>query len=202
MTAFTDAGTKPSDRAGRERAFISAAAKLFALHGYEATTTREIARMAGCAEGLISRYFNGKAGLLLALIQMHIAEEMEELSDTLVAAPTIEEEIQQLIDWEMTHMWGDRDFLKVMIPQLMLNPKLGEEIIRAGPVRRASVMTERLRKYQKGQELPEEELRALAEAIGALGFIFGFMDPTARLEDRGHARQTALTIGTILARGL
>jgi len=193
--------TKPTDRAARERAFIQAAAKLFASRGYEATTTREIARAAGCAEGLISRYFNGKAGLLLALIQLHIAEETEELNDTPPAA-TIDEEIRQLIEWELTHMGADRDFLKVMIPQLMVNPKLGEEVIRAGPVRRTNVMTERLRKYPEGQALPEDELRAMAEAIGCLGFIFGFMDPTARLEDPDRARQTALTIGRMLARSL
>lgn len=193
--------TKASDRAGRERAFILAAAKLFASRGYEATTTREIAKTAGFAEGLISRYFNGKAGLLLALIQMHISEEMAELNDTVPAA-TIEEEIQRLIEWELAHMWGDRDFLKVMIPQLMLNPKLGEEIIRVGPVHRTTVMMERLRRYEKGRNLPEEELRAIAEAIGCLGFVFGFMDPTARVEDPVRARQTALTIGRILGRSL
>jgi len=57
------------DRAGKQQALIVAALKLFASKGYDATTTREIAACAGCAEGLIHRYFSGKAGLLPALME-------------------------------------------------------------------------------------------------------------------------------------
>ena len=56
------------DRAGKKQALIDAALKLFASKGFDTTTTREIAACAGCAEGLIHRYFNGKAGLLPALV--------------------------------------------------------------------------------------------------------------------------------------
>jgi AcrR family transcriptional regulator len=58
------------NRVVRERALLAAASKLFASRGYEATTTREIAARAGCAEGLIHRYFKSKAGLLLAITKM------------------------------------------------------------------------------------------------------------------------------------
>ncbi len=63
------------DRAGKQQALMLAAAKLFAHRGYEVTTTREIAARAGCAEGLIHRYFKGKAGLFLALIHSRVARE-------------------------------------------------------------------------------------------------------------------------------
>ena len=58
------------DRAGKKQALIDAALKLFASKGYDATTTREIAACAGCAEGLIHRYFSSKAGLLPALMEL------------------------------------------------------------------------------------------------------------------------------------
>jgi AcrR family transcriptional regulator len=45
------------DRAGKQRALMMAALHLFAAKGFEATSTREIAAAAGCAEGLIHRYF-------------------------------------------------------------------------------------------------------------------------------------------------
>jgi hypothetical protein len=61
------------DRAGKQRALMLAALRLFATKGYEATTTREIASAAGCAEGLIHRYFKGKAGLLPALVEYQIS---------------------------------------------------------------------------------------------------------------------------------
>jgi AcrR family transcriptional regulator len=202
VTTGSQEKAKQLDRAGRERALILAAAKLFATRGYEATTTREIAKTAGCAEGLISRYFRGKAGLLVAIIRMHISEEMLELKSILPPAGTVEEEILQLIAWEVDHMWEEREFIKVMMPRLLLDPAAGKEVIQLGPVRRTELMTERLRRHEKGRALPEEEIRALAEAIGSLGLIFGFLNPVARVEDRERAKATALTIGRMLARSL
>src|SRR5436309_15559789 len=63
----TPGSTRTRDRSAKQQALIVAALKLFAEKGYEVTTTREIAACAGCAEGLIHRYFGGKAGLLTAL---------------------------------------------------------------------------------------------------------------------------------------
>ena len=62
-------GKRSHDRAAKKQALIRAALGLFAAKGYEVTTTREIAASAGCAEGLIHRYFSGKAGLLAAMIE-------------------------------------------------------------------------------------------------------------------------------------
>jgi AcrR family transcriptional regulator len=57
------------DRKATERALLLAAAKLFALKGYEATRTLEIAKEAGANEALILRYFGGKEGLLISLMK-------------------------------------------------------------------------------------------------------------------------------------
>ena len=65
--------SRTRDRAGKKQALIVAALKLFASKGFDATTTREIAASAGCAEGLIHRYFNGKAGLLPALMEYRVS---------------------------------------------------------------------------------------------------------------------------------
>jgi len=45
-------------------AVLEAAQHLFALHGYENTTVREIADAAGITERTLYRYFDGKEGLL------------------------------------------------------------------------------------------------------------------------------------------
>jgi len=64
----------------KQEALVRAASELFASRGYEAATTQEIAAYAGCAEGLIHRYFRGKKGLLLALIEGRVSRELLELS--------------------------------------------------------------------------------------------------------------------------
>jgi len=57
-----------SERARRSEALIDSATRAFARNGFEAATTRQIAAEAGCSEGLIHRYFGGKAGLLDAVL--------------------------------------------------------------------------------------------------------------------------------------
>ncbi len=190
------------DRAGKQQALILAATKLFAHRGYEATTTREIAVYAGCAEGLIHRYFKGKAGLLLALIQSRVSQEVEDLNERLPLAPTLEEEFLQLVDWEVEHMWKDRDFLRVIIPRAFLDPAQGRLLKRVGASRHAPAIVERLKQFKKCQSLPAEEIGGLAEFIKVLGFEYGFMHPLVLRQDRGCARKIAATVADILLRGI
>jgi len=92
MIAAPSVYKRKRNRAARERALVLAAGKLFASRGYDAATTREIAALAGCAEGLIHRYFKGKAGLLAALIQHRGTQEVVDLNERLPLAPTVEDE--------------------------------------------------------------------------------------------------------------
>src|SRR5271167_531923 len=89
------------DRAAKKQALIRAALGLFASKGYEVTTTREIAASAGCAEGLIHRYFKGKAGLLAAMIEHRVSKEGSSVSHPSQPAPSLEDEFLQLVDREV-----------------------------------------------------------------------------------------------------
>lgn len=57
------------DRTTTEAKLIEAAKAVFSQMGYEGATTRMIAQKAGINQSLISRYFDGKYGLLIALIK-------------------------------------------------------------------------------------------------------------------------------------
>lgn len=60
---------KTKDRATTEAKLIEAAETIFSQVGYEAATTRMIAQAAGINLSLINRYFDGKYGLLIALVK-------------------------------------------------------------------------------------------------------------------------------------
>jgi AcrR family transcriptional regulator len=71
-------GDTPTDRpptarqrmaAARREQILETALKLFAERGFDATSTRQIAREVGVAEGLIFHYFPTKASLLAAILQ-------------------------------------------------------------------------------------------------------------------------------------
>ena len=186
------------NRAARERALISAARKLFASRGFEPTTTREIAAEAGCAEGLIHRYFNGKAGLLLAIIRERVSQEVSDLSDKRWLAATLEDEIVQLIEWEVDRMWEDREFLKVVVPRALLDPAFGQVITHLVAAERGLAIADRLKRLKECQSLGEEEIDALANSVGVIGFMFGFMRPVVLRQDRDHAKRMAATIGRMI----
>ncbi|HUK23481.1 MAG TPA: helix-turn-helix domain-containing protein [Terriglobales bacterium] len=190
------------DRHAREQALVAAAAKLFASQGYDLTTTRQIAARAGCAEGLIHRYFHGKAGLLFALIQSRVSKEVAGLSERLRRAPSLEEELLQLVDWEIERMWDDRDFLRVIIPRALLDRSQGKILNRVGTSRHVPAIAERLRQFPQCRKLSAERLEALAEFIKTLGMMYGFMHPMVLRQDRKRARRSAVAITRILAANL
>jgi AcrR family transcriptional regulator len=55
--------------AARREQILETALKLFAERGFDATSTRQIAREVGIAEGLIFHYFPTKASLLTAILE-------------------------------------------------------------------------------------------------------------------------------------
>jgi len=190
------------NRAGKQDALIQAALKLFATKGYEATKTREIAAAAGCAEGLIHRYFHGKAGLLTAIIEDHYSAEIADLDRQLQAGDDLESEFVQMVLWEVERFWERRDFLKVFIPRAFVDPAAAAALRRAVILMRAGAILERLQRYKVCTRLPQDEVQVLAQAVGMLGLVFGFMRPMVLGQDRSSATQTAALMAKLMVRSV
>ena len=186
------------NRPAREQALIAAATRLFATKGYDATTTREIAAEAGCAEGLIHRYFQGKEGLLFAIIRSRTSGDT--LDTITKPALSLREEFMHLVESELERMWQDREFFRVLMPRAFLDANLGHVLNRVGPLRRANKIRERLRTACNGNNVSDHEVEALTQFIGSMGFLFGFLRPVVLGEDRTRARAVALATAEIFAR--
>ncbi|MGB7584604.1 MAG: TetR/AcrR family transcriptional regulator [Terriglobales bacterium] len=190
------------DRAATQQALIQAALRLFASKGYESTTTREIAASAGCAEGLIHRYFHGKAGLLPALVEYQIAQELVEIRHRPRSADGLEEEFIQLVAWEIEYLWKQRDFLRVFISRALVDPSVTRVMNRAFLSSRTRAVMNLLKRHRQCASLPRGDLDALAQSVGMFGLVFGFMRPIVLGQDRARARKMAATLAPILVRGL
>jgi len=186
----------------RQQALISAAAELFASRGYEAATTKEIAAFAGCAEGLIHRYFGGKRGLLLGLIDRRASQEVAELAHHWPLAPSFAEEYLQLLQWEIERMWQDRNFLRVIMSRALVEPNFGKVLSIVGSSRHVPAFVERLTHFEQFRVLPEAERDGLAQSIKVLGLVFGFMRPALLGQDRAASQTLAMTIATMTVRGI
>src|SRR5438046_8874555 len=132
MTLVQPAVKRKRNGPAREEALVAAASKFFASRGYVSSTTRDIAAAAGCAEGLIHRYFGGNEGLLLALLKCQVSQEVVDLA-TLPLAPTMADEAVQLVEWAVERTWQDRDCCKVVLPSAWLHHAMGHLITGLGP---------------------------------------------------------------------
>jgi AcrR family transcriptional regulator len=193
--------TKQSrSRSGKQKALISAATSLFAQRGYEATTTREIAMRAGCAEGLIHRYFGGKSGLLLDIVRQHVAADKATRIER-PASATLEAEIRKLMDWQLDHLWTEREFLRVAFSCAILHPRLGKLLGKYMPAR-TELIAQRLRRYWNRRFSNDDDIELLARSLISLSFDFGFMRPTILRQNREHTKKLARRAANLLSRSI
>src|SRR3712207_4692738 len=105
------AGARRRDKAATKQALLDAAVEEFARRGYDAATTREVAAAAGVNEGLIQRYFGGKQGLLLAIVQGFCGEGQRGACTLAPRRDELKAEIQGFLCGELRHAWENRDFM-------------------------------------------------------------------------------------------
>lgn len=188
-------GKRIRDSAAKRQALILAALGLFASKGYEATTTREIAAAAECAEGLIHRYFKGKAGLLAALIECRTSPDKGiDSAHQLHTALNLEDEFLALVNQEVESVWENRDFFRVLIPRAIVDPAVGAAINKALVSARAKAIADRLQRCGSGTTLEPHAIDGLAQIVGLLGFAFGFVRPVLLRQDRARAKKMATTL--------
>ncbi|MEU6893822.1 helix-turn-helix domain-containing protein [Streptomyces sp. NPDC046557] len=70
-----DQARRHGDRPPREE-LLCAAAELFTVHGYAATTTRNVAERAGMRQATMYHYFRGKEELLAELLESTVAPSL------------------------------------------------------------------------------------------------------------------------------
>lgn len=106
------------DRALTEVKLISAAEKIFSIHGYDGATTRMIAQEADVNIALINRYFDGKFGLLLKIIEIKSIEFNKSTEDTPTQKTFSKECFQYLLSRLRLHH-KDENFFKIVVVQYL-----------------------------------------------------------------------------------
>lgn len=112
---------KVKDRSVSEQKLIEAADEIFSKHGFYGATTREIANKAGLNLALIARYFDGKYGLLLAVLDRKINAPRE----TMLGEPkeTFVDECNSYASYRFFEMTNDLNFFKIVIAKFLTDEK-------------------------------------------------------------------------------
>ena len=132
-------GNTPTDRrptvrqrmaAARREQILETALKLFAERGFDATSTRQIAKEVGVAEGLIFHYFPTKASLLTAILEDRLEgrrafrTRLRPLLDDAGGKPAPEVLGAVASGWLAT-LRRDEEFIVVLFAAAQTNPEVG-----------------------------------------------------------------------------
>jgi AcrR family transcriptional regulator len=106
---------------------LQAALQLFAKHGYEGTTTKDLAKSAGVAEGTLFRHFNSKKAIL---IEVATAGWVDILTDLLTELSEMGsyKAVSQVMRRRMLNMRKNSDLMRVCFIEAQYHPELRESI--------------------------------------------------------------------------
>jgi AcrR family transcriptional regulator len=117
-------------RADAERRIAEAALEAFADRGYNATTTSEIARQAGVAEGTIFRYYPTKKDLLISVVAPVVAQFLAPMVrrnlEAILTAPhdTPESFMRAVLADRLALVRDHPSIMRVLAQEIPINPEL------------------------------------------------------------------------------
>jgi AcrR family transcriptional regulator len=160
---------------------LDVALALFAEHGYDGTSTRQIATAAGVTEGLIFKYFPTKRDLLRAVIERHApCPEAIDLERCFGGMP-VEEALVRVFNGMADHLWENRLFVRMVIMESYRQGEAFQElmtIMERGPCFLRRLLDERVARG----EIALPDTAAAAALLG--GSVFAFFQ---KHQHRGEA---------------
>ncbi|QDK38890.1 TetR/AcrR family transcriptional regulator [Bdellovibrio sp. NC01] len=143
--------TKKRDRSASEERLLEAAEEVFAKLGFKGATTRMIADKAKVNESLIGRYFDGKMGLLISLIEKHVETEKYPMCELgYPPQATVRAELTKFIEAMYSkHCQKDKEFFKIVLSQSLTDPKFLKRLRNIIPKKMNPLLHERLLELQK-----------------------------------------------------
>jgi AcrR family transcriptional regulator len=155
--------SRQQQAAARREQILRTALKLFAAQGFDATSTRQIAKEAGIAEGLIFHYFPTKASLLTAILTDRLesrrafrSELRSLLEDAGGAAPEV---LLAVASGWLATLRRDEEIIVVLFTTAQTNPEVREawqELIREGTELLTGYLAARVEAGELRRDLPLE----------------------------------------------
>lgn len=170
---------KTRDRAASTRALLDAGIKAFSAKGYDAATTKEIARLAGLNEQLITRYFGGKMGLLVAVYRDLLEHQEDDLAyEASPRQATVPLEIAHFLAHKNRHFRATDKLMTIMLVRLLIDQETAAHYDLSFMYRMSTVLAKRLRVFQReGRIRPDCDTLQVSESVMAQAFVDLFLTP-------------------------
>jgi AcrR family transcriptional regulator len=116
----------PAEAQTRQR-ILEAAQHLFAAHGFDGTTTRDLAQTAGIAEGTLFRYFPNKKAILVEVATNGWVDILTDLLTELSEMGSYKA-IAQVMRRRMWNLRKNADIMRVCFMEVQFHPDLRDRI--------------------------------------------------------------------------
>ncbi len=180
---------------------LDAALDIFSKNGYDAATTRNIAKKAGVNESLIHRYFKSKLGLFLALRQ-HFRANLTKQFLSYEASENLEEELVRFMKSRLQGTKREKKFLKLAISQAILNPKVREDVQKYANLK-PPALVERFDKLRRiGQIRMDADLDQIIDILHLVGFSFSCLIDIIECMPKEGSEKMIRTAVKLLSEGL
>ncbi|NJL51603.1 MAG: TetR/AcrR family transcriptional regulator [Hydrococcus sp. SU_1_0] len=125
--AWRETRQNPQTEDDTRTKILQAALQLFAKRGYEGTTTKDLAKSAGVAEGTLFRHFTSKKAIL---IEVATAGWVDILTDLLTELSEMGsyQAVSQVMRRRMLNMRKNSDLMRVCFIEAQYHPELRESI--------------------------------------------------------------------------
>lgn len=209
LASEESATCRKRDREGSCRRLLDAGLEIFSKYGYDAATTKLVAKEAGINESLINRYFEGKEGLLRELIHQFFESEKASGAFQYPAGKTVEQELLNFSIAMFDHLAKVNKFFKVVISRAIVDPKIADDMKCRADDGIVGLLAVRLMSFQKAGAIRADVDVGRASALvkntcfstGFLGhFVMGLDIDYVRATLAEFARDYALGISAKRAR--
>src|SRR5690606_8707988 len=154
-------------------------------------------------EQLIQRYFGGKEGLLLTLIQQFGQREHQSCSAQPPPCGSVEGEILGFLKFQLEHARAQGNLSKVALQRSLCDPRVGREIGRQFAETRIPLLRRRLEALRaRGLIDKDADLEAAATALSSLSFGLAFVDQLVFGADCARLRRVTRHVARVYALGL
>ncbi|TGK28807.1 TetR/AcrR family transcriptional regulator [Leptospira gomenensis] len=192
---------------GQKKIFL-AAMDIFAEKGFSATTTGEIAKKAGVAEGLIFKHFKSKKDLLLSLAMPILEGFIAPITLRRLKAvferdfSSLEEIIAAVFEERLSFIRKNKNLIRIIVQEAMVSPEIRSLLERVFKERLLPIVGERFAEFQsKGliKNIPITSVLRLV-ATNLAGYIL-FTEILYQPKDWDAEAETKRTI-EFIAKGL
>mgnify|MGYP000042570292 CR=1 FL=1 len=189
--------TRQDLQSARRQRILESALELFARQGFDRTSTRQIARMAGLAEGTIFNYFRTKKDILMAAMAQTVDEYFVQDLPTLGRADALEV-LRENFRSRLALGLAQPERIRFILSEILLRPEMRHAYFEAVALRLITHLEPLFQQRITEGYVRPCNVRIVASAV--VGAILAFLLVAALDEDRHLLPYSVEEISDELAR--